>query len=60
MTQGAFIESLLDQREEADFWQAVEALDPAEVRQALADDGDEPSDDYRAEDAGLDRDEQGE
>ena len=60
MTQGAFIESLLDQREEADFWQGIEALDPAEVSQALADDGDKPSDDYRAEDAGLDRDEQGE
>lgn len=60
MTQGEYIESLLDQREEADFWQAIEALDPAEVREAVAADGDEASDDYRVEDNALSRADQGE
>lgn len=57
MTQGEYIELLLDQREEADFWQAVEALDPAEVGAAVAADGDTVSDYYRLEDQPLARDE---
>lgn len=57
MTQGEYIEALLDQREEADFWQAIEALDSTEVRAAIASDGDEPSEDYGLEDETMARDE---
>ncbi len=60
MTEGALIESLLDEHEEAGFWQAVGVLDPEAVRRALAEDGDKVGDDYRLEDAMLRRHEQGE
>ena len=54
VTQGAFIAAMLEAQEEREFWTAIEAMDPAETRRALAEDGDLPGADYRLEDELLD------
>jgi hypothetical protein len=53
MTLDSFLQTLLDERERARFWESFADVTPETYSRAVAADGDSLDEDYTIEDAGL-------